>query len=100
MEFVSGKPVKEKYNLDVYIADYLDGNLKDGDKVDFKAHIYSLRIKKWGGFVIVRTNRTIFQCVADSVDVGCGLNNLKEECFVEISGTVVDNPTCKINPVF
>ena len=100
MEFISGNPVKDKYNLDLIIADYLDGKLKDGEEVAFKAHIYSLRIKKWGGFVIVRTNRTVFQCVADSVEVGCGLENLKEECFVEIKGTVVDNSPCKINPGF
>lgn len=100
MDFVSCEKKKDVFNLDVIISDYLNGTLKAGDEVSFKAYVYSTRVKKWGGFVLVRTNRTVFQCVADDVNVGCGLNSLKDESYVIISGIIVDNNTCKINPGF
>jgi len=91
---------KDKMDLDQIILDYQSGNLKENDMVAFKAHIYSLRLKKWGGFIIVRSNRAIFQCVADTYDVGCDLNALKEESFVKINGVIVANEQCKLNPGF
>ncbi len=100
MEFVSCGRIEEKYNLDNIIADYLGGSVAEGSEVTFRAHIYSLRIKKWGGFVIVRTNRRLFQCVADASVEGVNLEELREECYAEITGKVVNNPNCRLNPGF
>ncbi len=100
MEFVASNSTKDKYNLDSIIAEYLSGDIQEGNIVTFRAYLYNLRVKKWGGFVIVRTNRTLFQCVADASNLKVKLEDIKEESYVEITGNVVNNPTCKLNPGF
>ncbi len=100
MEFISCGAAEPKKDLDDIIERYLAGEIAEGAAVTFRAFIYSLRVKKWGGFVVVRTNRTIFQCVADNSKADIGLEGVREESYAEITGVVVNNPTCKINPGF
>ncbi|MCL2797409.1 MAG: aspartate--tRNA(Asn) ligase [Firmicutes bacterium] len=100
MEFVSVLKPKVSLDLEQVVQDYKSGALKDGDVVSFKCFVYNVRVKKNFSFVIVRGAKRLFQCFFAPADCDFDIASLKEESAVLLTGKVVLNSPCKINPGF
>jgi len=100
MNFITSNKNNDPKCLEQIIKDYNKGKLKAGDIVSFKAFIYSLRIKSNFSFVIIRNGKRIFQCFYSPEECKFDLNTLLEESGVLITGKIVPDSPCKINPGF
>ena len=100
MQFITAKKIRDNQCLENIIADYNKGKLKGGDIVTFKAFIFNLRIKSNFSFVLVRNSKRIFQCFFSKEECDFDLTTLLEECSVKITGKIVPDSPCKINPGF
>ncbi|MCL2848249.1 MAG: aspartate--tRNA(Asn) ligase [Firmicutes bacterium] len=100
MKFLSAKKIKDTECLENIVADYQNGKLKKDDIVTFKAFIFNLRIKANFSFVLVRNQKRIFQCFFSPSDCPFDLTTLLEESSVKITGKIVPDSPCKINPGF
>ena len=100
MEFISSKKVKDKFCLEAIVKSVNEKKIKDGDKVSFKAFVYNVRVKSNFSFVLVRNAKRVFQCFFDPQLCKFPIETLKEESAVKLTGKVVANSPCKINPGF
>jgi len=100
MQFISAKKVKPQYCLENIIADYKKGKLAADQTVQFKAFVYNVRIKNAFSFVVVRNQKRIFQCFFDPNICSFDISSLCEESSVLITGKIVPDSPCKINPGF
>ena len=98
MKFLSSKKIKNTECLENIIADYNKGKLKKDDIVSFKAFVFNVRIKSNFSFVLVRNQRRVFQCFFSPQDCAFDLTTLLEESSVRVTGKIVPDSPCKINP--
>lgn len=83
MEFVSG--VKEKRVFD--IREVLDGDF-EGKEIRMNGAVHTIRHMGDVAFVILRKARGLVQCVYEAEVTDFDIRDLKEECTVEVMGTV------------
>lgn len=82
MKKVSGQSVIHEFRIE-------DALSHAGESIKFSACVH--KVKKMGGFafVILRTGRYIVQSVYDEKECSSSLENVKEGCYVNVSGKVV-----------
>ena len=100
MQFITTKKPTNNQCLEKIVADYKNGKLKAGDIVSFKAFVFNVRIKNRFSFVLVRNQKRIFQCFFSPEECSFDLNTLLEESSVLVTGKIVADSPCKINPGF
>ncbi|MCL2061900.1 MAG: aspartate--tRNA(Asn) ligase [Firmicutes bacterium] len=100
MEFVSGKKAADTCDLEHIVEEYRAKKLANGAKVSFTGFVYNVRIKKNFSFVVIRNHKRLFQCFFSPENCRFNIESLREESAVKITGTVVADSPCKINPGF
>ncbi len=81
MRKVSGESTLKDFDLDTALQ-------SEGESITFSACVH--KIKKMGGFafVILRTARYLIQSVHDEKSCPDSLDEIREGCYVTVSGTV------------
>lgn len=83
MEFIDG--VKKKEVLG--IREVLEGSF-EGKTIRMNGTVHTIRAMGEVAFVILRKAEGLVQCVYESGAAGAGIKELREECAVEVAGTV------------
>lgn len=88
MKTVSGQSIIHEFRIE-------DALSHEGESIKLCACVH--KVKKMGGFafVILRTGRYIIQSVYDEKECSSSLENVREGCYVSISGKVVPDERAK-----
>lgn len=84
MEFATG----DKFKKAVGMADLTQASMVNESCVEFHGSVHKIRSMGSFAFIMVRIIDGVFQCVWDAEKCDFGIDNLKEECCCNFTGTI------------
>ncbi len=89
MEFLNTEKKIDTTDISYIIEGFNNSSIKDGDKVTVKGSLHRIREMSGFAFVIVRSARSVFQCIWEEGISNCDIKDFSVEECVIVDGTLI-----------
>ncbi len=89
MEFLNTDKKIDTTDIAYIIKGFEEGTIKDGDRVTVKGSLHRIREMSGFAFVIVRSARSVFQCIWEEGISECDIKDFSVEECVVVDGTLI-----------